>query len=108
MPQDRIPVSFKSGLTNFSVSTDKAIALASKENGEALMNAAESYKQQMNKFSAGVFCFFMCFYVFNGIQASFAGLFDTKKKEPFGGGEPRQDRGVWQRNQLYVIHIDFY
>jgi hypothetical protein len=58
------------------------------------MNAAESYKQQMNKFSAGVFCFFMCLYVFNGIQASFAGLFDTKKKEPFGGGEPRQDRAV--------------
>jgi hypothetical protein len=36
---------------------------------------------QMNKFSAGVFCFFMGFYVFNGIQASYAGLFDTKKKE---------------------------
>jgi len=34
-------------------------------------------------------------------------LFDAKKKEPFGGGEPRQDRGVWQRNQLYVTHIDF-
>jgi hypothetical protein len=48
----------------------------------------------MNKFSAGVFCFFMCLYVFNGIQASFAGLFDTKKEEPFGGGEPRQDRAV--------------
>ncbi|QXU41649.1 hypothetical protein [Pedobacter sp. D749] len=58
------------------------------------MNAAESYKQQMNKFSAGVFCFFMCLYVFNGIQASSAGLFDSKKKEPFGGGEPRQDRTV--------------
>jgi hypothetical protein len=25
-------------------------------------------------------------------------LFDAKKKEPFGGGEPRRDRGVWQRN----------
>ncbi|CAH0288828.1 hypothetical protein SRABI27_04004 [Pedobacter sp. Bi27] len=62
------------------------------------MNATKSYKQQMNKFSTGVFCFFMGFYVFNGIQASYAGLFDTKKKEPFGGGEPRQDRGVWQRN----------
>jgi hypothetical protein len=34
------------------------------------MNAAESYKQQMNKFSASIFCYF----------------FDTKKKEPFGGG----------------------
>jgi len=33
-------------------------------------------------------------YMFNGIQASFAGLFDAKKKEPFGGGEPRQDRDV--------------
>ncbi|WP_036670795.1 hypothetical protein, partial [Pedobacter borealis] len=33
------------------------------------------------KFSAGVFCFFMGFYIFNGIQASYAGLFDTKKKE---------------------------
>jgi len=29
--------------------------MAFKENGEALMNAAESYKQQMNKFSAGVY-----------------------------------------------------
>jgi len=29
----------------------------------------------MNKFSAGIFCFF----------------FDAKKKEPFGGGEPRQE-----------------
>jgi len=45
---------------------------------------------QMNKFSAGVFCFFMGFYVFNGIQASYASLFDSKKKEPIGGGEPRQ------------------
>ena len=44
----------------------------------------------MNKFSAGVFCFFMGFYAFNGIQASYAGLFDIKKKEPIGGGEPRQ------------------
>jgi hypothetical protein len=44
------------------------------------MNAAETIIQ-MNKFSAGVFCFFMGFYVFNGIQASYAGLFDTKKKE---------------------------
>ncbi|MDQ0639392.1 hypothetical protein QF042_002957 [Pedobacter sp. W3I1] len=44
----------------------------------------------MNKFSAGVFCFFMDLYVFNGIQASCAGLFDTKKKEPIGGGEPRK------------------
>jgi hypothetical protein len=35
----------------------------------------------MNKFSAGVFCFFMGLYVFNGIQASCAGLFDIKKKE---------------------------
>jgi hypothetical protein len=33
----------------------------------------------------------MGLYVFNGIQASCAGLFDIKKKEPFGGGEPRQD-----------------
>ncbi|WP_166792288.1 hypothetical protein [Pedobacter alluvionis] len=50
------------------------------------MNTAESYKQPMNKFSAGSFCFFMCVYIFNGIQASYAGLFDAKKKEPFGGG----------------------
>ncbi|MDQ0636769.1 hypothetical protein QF042_000334 [Pedobacter sp. W3I1] len=42
------------------------------------------------KFSAGVFCFFMSLYIFNGIQASSAGLFDTKKKEPIGGGEPRK------------------
>ncbi|QXU40017.1 hypothetical protein [Pedobacter sp. D749] len=64
------------------------------------MNATESYKQQMNKFSAGIFCFFMCLYVFNGIQASFAGLFNAKKKEPLGGGEPRQDRGVWQKKSI--------
>ncbi|RLJ72853.1 hypothetical protein [Pedobacter alluvionis] len=64
------------------------------------MNAVESYKQQMNKFSAGSFCFFMCVYIFNGIQASFAGLFDAKKKEPFGGGEPRQDSGVWQKKSI--------
>ncbi|MBT2561224.1 hypothetical protein J7E50_10315 [Pedobacter sp. ISL-68] len=44
----------------------------------------------MNKFSAGVFCFFMGLYIFNCIQASSAGLFDTKKKEPIGGGEPRE------------------
>ncbi|MGQ7856882.1 hypothetical protein ACUN24_21805 [Pedobacter sp. WC2501] len=71
------------------------------------MNAAESYNQQMNKFSAGIFCFFMCVYIFNGIQASFAGLFDAKKKEPFGGGEPRQGFVLGQKN-VYVIHIDFY
>jgi len=41
------------------------------------MNSVESYKQQMNKFSVGSFCFF-----------------DAKKKEPFGGGEPRQDGGI--------------
>jgi hypothetical protein len=35
--------------------------------------------------------FFHGLYVFNGIQASYAGLFDAKKKEPFGGGEPRKD-----------------
>ncbi|WP_157280330.1 hypothetical protein [Pedobacter borealis] len=35
----------------------------------------------MNKFSADVFCFFMGLYVFNGIQASYAGFFDTEKKE---------------------------
>jgi hypothetical protein len=35
----------------------------------------------MNKFSAGVFCFFACICDFNGVQASFADLFDTKKKE---------------------------
>jgi len=41
---------------------------------------------QMNKFSACVFCFFTCSYFFNGVQASSADLFDTKKKEPIGGG----------------------
>ncbi|WP_168202350.1 hypothetical protein [Pedobacter sp. KBS0701] len=54
----------------------------------------------MDKFSAGSFCFFICLYVFNGIQASFAGLFDAKKKEPFGGGEPRQDRAVGKGKRL--------
>ncbi|WP_215166281.1 hypothetical protein [Pedobacter sp. ISL-64] len=44
----------------------------------------------MNKFSAGVFCFFMDLYVFNGIQASYTGFFDNKKKETIGVGEPRQ------------------
>ncbi|WP_162799847.1 hypothetical protein [Pedobacter jeongneungensis] len=49
------------------------------------------------KFSAGIFCFFISIYVFNGIQASFAGLFDAKKKEPFGGGEPRQECAVGRK-----------
>ncbi|WP_406826547.1 hypothetical protein [Pedobacter sp. KACC 23697] len=40
-PQHRISVLLKSGLTNFSGSTDKAIPLTSKENGAAFMNAAE-------------------------------------------------------------------
>ncbi|TBO42478.1 hypothetical protein [Pedobacter kyonggii] len=53
----------------------------------------------MNKFSAGIFCFFMGFYVFNGIQASYAGLFDAKKKEPFGG-EPRQDLALGQTKSI--------
>jgi hypothetical protein len=34
------------------------------------------------------FCFFIGVCVFNGIQASFAGLFDAKKNEPFGEGGP--------------------
>jgi hypothetical protein len=42
----------------------------------------------------------MGFYVFNGIQASYAGLFDDKKKEPFGGGEPRQDCAVRQEKAI--------
>jgi hypothetical protein len=42
------------------------------------------------KFSAGVFCFSLASISFDGVQASCAGLFDAKKKEPFGGGEPRQ------------------
>jgi hypothetical protein len=32
----------------------------------------------------------MGLYVFNGIQASCAGLFNAKKKEPIGGGEPKK------------------
>jgi hypothetical protein len=32
----------------------------------------------------------MGFYIFNGIQASYAGLFDSEKKEPIGGGEPKK------------------
>jgi hypothetical protein len=63
-PKYRIHVLLKSGLTNFSGSTDPANPLALKE-----------------KFSAGVFCFFMVLYVFNSIQASSAGLFNSKKKE---------------------------
>jgi hypothetical protein len=59
--------------------------------------------KQMNKFSAGIFCFFMGLYVFNGIQASCAGLFDAKKKEPFGDGEPRQAPGVWKK-KIIVRH----
>jgi len=45
----------------------------------------------------------MCIYIFIGIQASFAGLFDAKKKEPFGGGEPRQSRAVGQGKTI-VLH----
>jgi len=39
--QHRISVLLKSGLTNFSGSTEKAIPQASKENGAAFINAAE-------------------------------------------------------------------
>jgi hypothetical protein len=35
-------------------------------------------------------------------------LFDAKKKEPFGGGEPRHDGAAGQKNNLFVNHIDFY
>ncbi|WP_165501357.1 hypothetical protein [Pedobacter psychrodurus] len=42
-PQHRISVLPESGLTNFSGFTDPATPLTSKENGEALMNAAENY-----------------------------------------------------------------
>jgi hypothetical protein len=42
-PQHRISVPLKSGLTNFSDSADPATPLTFKENGEALMNAAENY-----------------------------------------------------------------
>jgi hypothetical protein len=42
------------------------------------------------KFSAGVFCFFLT----------------AKRKSPIGGGEPRQDRGVWQKEIIYTsLHI---
>jgi hypothetical protein len=61
----------------------------------------------MNKFSAGIFCFFIGLYVFNGIQASYAGLFDAKKKEPFGGGEPRQALGVSKRNNCTSLILIF-
>ncbi|WP_316824432.1 hypothetical protein [Pedobacter miscanthi] len=52
----------------------------------------------MNKFSAGGFCFFTCFYFFNCVQASFAGLFGSKKKEPIGGGEPGKNCADGQRH----------
>jgi len=55
---------------------------------------------QMNKFSAGSFWFFTCSAIFNCVQASYAGLFDAKKKEPFGGGEPRQDRALGQEKTI--------
>jgi hypothetical protein len=35
-------------------------------------------------------------------------LFDAKKKEPFGGGEPRQGRAVWQKKSIISQNIDFY
>jgi len=53
-----------------------------KENGEALMNAAESYKQQMNKFSAGILLMVVvyCFICINELgNASVLLLFDVKK-----------------------------
>jgi len=31
-------------------------------------------------------------------------LFDAKKKEPFGGGEPRQDCAVRQK-KLHIFHF---
>jgi len=79
-PKHLIHVQLRPGLTNFSAPTDLATLLASKE-----------------KFSAGIFCFFTRFVFFNGVQASSAGLFDAKKKELFGGGEPRQDGAAGQK-----------
>ncbi|SDG60480.1 hypothetical protein SAMN05421827_108138 [Pedobacter terrae] len=56
----------------------------------------------MNKFSAGILLtVFPCFICINELgNASVLILFDAKKKEPFGGGEPRQDRGVWQKKSI--------
>jgi len=35
-------------------------------------------------------------------------LFDAKKKEPFGGGEPRQDRVLGAKKSIKRQNIDFY
>jgi len=56
----------------------------------------------MNKFSAGIFCFFM------GIQASFAGLFDAKKKSPSAAASRGKTVVYDKINQLYVTDIDLY
>jgi hypothetical protein len=52
------------------------------------MNAAESYKQQMNKFSAGILLMVVyCFIRINELgNASVLFLLDAKRKELFGGG----------------------
>ncbi|WP_344849171.1 hypothetical protein [Pedobacter jeongneungensis] len=57
-----------------------------------------TYWLPKKNFQPAFFVFSCAFYVFNCIQASYAGLFDAKKKEPFGGGEPRQDHADGQKS----------
>jgi hypothetical protein len=74
-PHHRIPVPLKPGLTNFSGRTPQANPLASKE-----------------KFSAGIFCFFLM----------------PKRKSPLAAASRGKTAPKGKRNQLNVTHIDFY
>ncbi|WP_157280357.1 hypothetical protein [Pedobacter borealis] len=59
----------------------------------------------MNKFSAGVFCFFMGFYFFKGIQASYAGLFHAKKKSPLAAASRGKDEPLGKKGYASFILI---
>jgi hypothetical protein len=74
-PWHCITVLLKPGLTNFSGCTVQANVLSSKE-----------------KFSAGIFCFFLM----------------PKRKSPSAAASRGKPLVYGKRKQLYVTHIDFY
>jgi len=73
------------------------------------MNTAESYKQQMNKFSAGILLIvFVVFICINELgSASVLFLFDAKKKEPSAAASRGETVVYDKRNGFYVSNINF-
>ncbi len=74
-PKHLIHVQLRPGLTNFSGPTDQATLLASKE-----------------KFSAGIFCFFLM----------------PKRKSPSAAASRGKTEQQGKKDNLYVNPIDFY